>query len=176
MSTFVDLDTQTAPEASRPALAAAVRHFGHIPSPLARMAASPVVLSAVDATFALWARVSLSPLEREVVVMTVARINGCAWCLRMHTGLLQGMGADAALIAALGTGGAIADPRLAAMARFTETAMERRGAVDDAGMADFLASGFTAAQALEVVLGIAVFTLTTYANRLTRAPLDGAEA
>jgi len=176
MSTFPDLDIETAPEASRPALAAAARHFGRIPSPLARMAASPLVLSAVDATFALWARTSLAPLEREVVVMTVARRNGCEWCLAMHTALLHGLSADAALIAALRTGDDLADARLAALARFTAAAMTERGAVDDAGMRDFLAAGFTTAQALEVVLGVAVFTLTTYANRLTRAPLDGAAA
>jgi AhpD family alkylhydroperoxidase len=170
---FLDLDADTAPEASRPALRDAARRFGAVPSPLARLAASPLVLASVDSFFGTWARTSLRPLEREAVVMTVARINGCAWCIAMHCGLLKGMGADDALIAALRDGTAIADPTLAAIARFTEEVMEQRGAVDDDGIAGFTAAGFTAAQALEVVLGVAIFTLTTYGNRLTRAPLPG---
>ena len=172
-SMFPDLDVETAPEASRPALRDAVQRFGAIPSPLARIAASPLVLSSLDVLFDLWARTSLSPLEREVVVMTVARINGCAWCARMHVGILHAMKADPALVSALRTGAPIQDERLAALAAFTEAVMATRGEVDDAGGAAFAAAGYTAAQALEVVLGVGVFTLTTYANRLTRAPLPG---
>jgi AhpD family alkylhydroperoxidase len=170
---FLDLDAETAPEASRPALRDAARHFGAVPSPLARMAVSPVTLAATDTFFGVWAQTSFTPLEREVVVMTVARINGCHWCIAMHTGLLRGMKADDGLIAALRDGGAIADPRLASLARFTQDVMAQRGEVDDDGIARFIGAGYGAAQALEVVVGVAVFTLTTYANRLTRAPLPG---
>jgi len=44
--------------------------------------------------------------------------------------------------------------------------------VPDADLATFTAAGFTTRQALEVVLGIGAYTLSTFANRLTRAPLD----
>jgi hypothetical protein len=33
-------------------------------------------------------------------------------------------------------------------------------------------SGYTRRQALEVVLGIGAYTMSTYANRLTGAPID----
>jgi hypothetical protein len=35
----------------------------------------------------------------------------------------------------------------------------------------FLGHGYTARNALEVVLGIGAYTMSTFANRLTRAPL-----
>ncbi|NCL75950.1 hypothetical protein [Rhodococcus sp. YH1] len=38
--------------------------------------------------------------------------------------------------------------------------------------AEFTAAGFTARNALEVVLGVGTFTLSTLANRLTAAELD----
>jgi AhpD family alkylhydroperoxidase len=167
---FPDLDLDSAPEASRPLLAAHARR-GAIPSPLARMAASPLVLSSVDTLFGLWGRTSLTALEREAVVMTVARINACHWCIAMHSGLLQSLGAGPALIAALRDGAATGDARLDAAAAFTAEVMAERGAASDEALARFTAAGYTPAQALEVVLGVAVFTLTTYANRLTRAPL-----
>jgi len=45
------------------------------------------------------------------------------------------------------------------------------GSPDDALRA-FLASGYTRQNALEVVLGIGTYTMSTLANRLTGAPLD----
>ncbi len=46
------------------------------------------------------------------------------------------------------------------------------GAVDDADLRNFLAYGHTEQNALEVVLGIGAYTLSTLANRLTGAPVD----
>jgi len=48
--------------------------------------------------------------------------------------------------------------------------------VEEADLNRFLQAGFTHEQALEVVLGAATTTLSSYANRLTRAPLDPAFA
>lgn len=50
------------------------------------------------------------------------------------------------------------------------------GAVDDATLQDFLALGHTPRNALEVVLGIGTYTLSTLANRMTGAPVDGPSA
>ncbi|MFF2859058.1 hypothetical protein ACFVSX_04105 [Streptomyces rubiginosohelvolus] len=45
-------------------------------------------------------------------------------------------------------------------------------AVGDADLRDFLAYDYTEQNALEVVLGIGAYTLSTLANRLTGAPVD----
>jgi len=42
-------------------------------------------------------------------------------------------------------------------------------AVSDAELDAFLAHGYTRQNALEVVLGIGTYTVSTFANRLTRA-------
>jgi alkylhydroperoxidase family enzyme len=44
--------------------------------------------------------------------------------------------------------------------------------VGDDALRAFLASGYTRQNALEVVLGIGTYTMSTLANRLTGAPLD----
>lgn len=43
------------------------------------------------------------------------------------------------------------------------------GAVSDGEMAEFQAHGYTRRNALEVVIGIGAYTLSTFANRMTRA-------
>lgn len=55
---------------------------------------------------------------------------------------------------------------------FTLALLERTGDVSDEVWQQFLAAGFDRAAALEVVVGVAAYTLTTFANRLTEAPLD----
>jgi len=52
---------------------------------------------------------------------------------------------------------------------FTEHTIE---SAPPASRRSFLASGYTTQNALEVVLGIGAYTLSTLANRLTDAPVD----
>jgi hypothetical protein len=47
--------------------------------------------------------------------------------------------------------------------------MATAGAVEDTTLKALLSHGYTERNALEVVLGIGTFTLTTLANRLTKA-------
>ena len=46
------------------------------------------------------------------------------------------------------------------------------GDVSDQTLQDFLAHGYTTQNALEVILGIGTYTMSTLANRLTGAPVD----
>ena len=70
---------------------------------------------------------------------------------------------------ALTAGERLGDARLAALQAFVEDAIARAGDVGDATWAAFRAAGFTHADALDVVLGVGTYTLTTFANRLTQA-------
>ena len=55
---------------------------------------------------------------------------------------------------------------------FTLQVLDTTGAVGEEALRAFLASGYTSQNALEVVLGIGTYTMSTLANRLTGAPLD----
>jgi len=107
-----------------------------------------------------------------VIVMTIATRNGCHVCVAMHTGRLTALGADADLIGALRTSRSLTDPRLDAVRMFTLQVLDTAGDVPDAALHAFFAHGYTRQNALDVVLGIGTYTMSTLANRLTRAPLD----
>ncbi|WP_241847589.1 carboxymuconolactone decarboxylase family protein [Streptomyces sp. CB02009] len=100
---------------------------------------------------------TLDPHSRETVVLTVAERNQCHLCVDMHE----------AKMAALGP--APDAERLAAVRLFTLRVLASAGAVSDEELAAFEAAGHTRRNALEVVLGIGAYTLSTFANRLTRA-------
>ena len=65
-----------------------------------------------------------------------------------------------------------ASRRLEALRRFTVAVLDHRGAVPDEELDAFLAAGWQPRHALDVVLGVGTYTISTFANRLTGAPLD----
>jgi len=105
----------------------------------------------------------------------VATRNGCHICVAMHTAQLTTLDAGPELIAALrdaAHAGPLTDQRLEAIRVFALRVLDTAGDVGDEALRDFLAAGYTTQNALEVVLGIGTYTMSTLANRLTGAPVD----
>jgi AhpD family alkylhydroperoxidase len=169
---FTDHTIESAPPASRRSMTATRNHLGYLPAATARWAASPQLLDGFGKLSGLFESSTLDPVAREVVVMTIAIRNGCHLCVAMHTARLTALEAGADLIAALRSAGPVADDRLEAIRAFTLRVLDTAGRVGDEAMRTFLASGYTRQNALEVVLGIGTYTMSTLANRLTDAPVD----
>jgi EmrB/QacA subfamily drug resistance transporter len=165
---------ESAPAASRRFMTATQGHLGYLPAATARWAASPQLLDGFGRLTALFDATTLGPVAREVLIMTVATRNRCHLCVAMHTARLTTLGAGSALTAALrgGPDQPLADPRLEAIRVFTLRVLDSAGDVGEEALAEFLALGYTRQNALEVVLGIGAYTMSTLANRLTRAPVD----
>jgi AhpD family alkylhydroperoxidase len=169
---FTEHTVESAPPSARRAMTATASRLGYLPSAIARMAASPDLLDGFLTLSAMFERTTLDPIARETLIMTMAARNGCQLCQAMHTARLTALDADAALIAALRSGEPLADPRLDAIRVFTLLVLDTAGDVGEAALQSFLAQGYTARNALEVVLGIGAYTTSTLANRLTGAPVD----
>ncbi|MFI2733569.1 carboxymuconolactone decarboxylase family protein [Streptomyces sp. NPDC018711] len=118
---------------------------------------SPETLDAFLKLSAVFESTTLDPHSRETVILTVAERNQCHLCVDMHE----------AKMAALGP--APDAERLAAVRAFTLRVLASSGAVSDGDLADFEKAGYTRRNALEVVLGIGTYTVSTFANRLVRA-------
>ncbi|MGY0004876.1 carboxymuconolactone decarboxylase family protein [Micromonospora sp. I033] len=162
----------TAPAAARPTMAGVQRKLGHLPGAVALMAESPELLKGFLTANAAFESTDLDPVAREVVVLTVATRNECHLCVAMHTATLTRHGAAPELIEALRAGAALPDPRLEALRRFAVAVLDHRGAVPDDELDAFLGAGWQRRHALDVVLGVGTYTISTFANRLTDAPLD----
>ena len=163
---FPRFDETTAPEAARAALLTTKRAFGALPEPLARYASSPLTLNTALAGLDAFERSALAPLEREVLAMTMAHRNHCHFCLALHQRLLTAQGAPEELRNELVAGSALSDPRLEALRRFVLALLDERGDVSNRVWTDFREAGYSHQQALDVVTGVSVYTLTTLANRL----------
>jgi AhpD family alkylhydroperoxidase len=172
MTMFTRYTAESAPPASRRAMAAVTAKQGYLPAAVALLAESPETLEGFLRISGTFDACTLDPVAREVVIMTVAARNGCHLCTAMHTARLAALGADPALAAALRAAVPLADPRLEAVRAFTLRVIDTAGEAGDESLAGFLGHGFTRRNALEVVLGVGAYTLSTLANRLTGAPVD----
>lgn len=166
-------DLASAPPAAQPLLEKAKKANGYLSNLLALLANAPNALEAYLTLSNLNAQGSLSFEEREVVQLIAATTHGCSFCVAGHTAIARAkVRMPDAQVLALREGRALDSSRLELLAEFTRAVISHRGRVDDATYERFLAGGYTAAQALEVVLGVSLATLCNFANNLGQPPLN----
>lgn len=176
MTAFPQHDEATAPEAAKGALAEVKADFGMIPNLERTMATAPALLKAYAAAWSLFDETSLDPVERQIVYQTANFENECDYCVPWHTLLSKKAGMAGEDVEALRRGGALSDPRQEALRRFAQTVVRTRGNVAEADLDAFFAAGWSPQAALEVVLGIAIKTMSNYTNSIAGTPLDKAVA
>lgn len=168
---------QAQPDAAE-SLRGAQKAMGMIPNMYAAMANSPGVLLTYQAGYERFRRESgFTPVEQEVVFLVVSRGNGCRYCVSAHSFVADQMSkVPVAVTDAIRDGKAVPDPKLEALARFTQEMFEQRGNITAEQAGRFQAAGYGERHILEIVLAIAVKTLSNYTNHLFHTPLDAAFA
>jgi len=168
---------ETAPEASVPVLEATEKAFGFSLNLFAVMAESPAALSAyVKVNELLQEHAALTPQEQQVVMLAVSETNNCEYCMGAHSTVAEMTKVPGEAIEALRAGKEPEDSRLAALVRFTKSAMEHRGWIPESDQKAFLEAGFTKRHVLDVISVLALKTLSNYTNHLAQPPLDEAFA
>jgi uncharacterized peroxidase-related enzyme len=173
MSTLPLHTIESAPASTQPLLAGAVKGSGYLSNLLATLAHAPAALEAYLTLSTLNAKSSLTLAEREVVQIVAARIHGCTFCVAGHTALgLNKAKLSPELVTAARDAERLPDARLEALAHFTEAVITTRGRTSDADLAAFQEAGFSAAQALDVILGVSLASLCNFANNFAQPPLN----
>jgi alkylhydroperoxidase family enzyme len=171
MTQFQLHDMETAPGSSRAIMTEMQGHRSELPNLLRTLAESPVALDAYRQLATLLGKSSLSPIEQQVVYVTAAHTNQCHYCTAPNP--MLGDDAEAAeIVSTIRRGARLGDARLQALRRFTAAMTEQRGWVAEGHVESFLSAGFTRENLLEVITGIALVTLSSYANHVTATPLD----
>lgn len=164
----------TAQGQTKEVLDKALEQVGFIPNMYANMVHSPGVLNTYLEGYAAFRKDSgFTPVEQEVVFLVISRENGCEYCVSAHSFLAdKASGVPTAVTDAIRAGHPIEDAKLQALAEFTRVMVAHRGLPDRAHTEPFLAAGYSERQILEIVLAIAVKTLSNYANHLFHTKLD----
>jgi AhpD family alkylhydroperoxidase len=174
MTAFPIHTVDTAPEGSRETLRRVRETLGMIPNLAAGMAESPSLLRSFFAVRELYAQGTLRPIDIQVLSLTNAFENGCAWCMAFHSAAALKEGLTKEDLARLRAGRGPEDPRLRALSDLSRAMVRNRGVVSERDIGAFYAAGFSPAQALEVVLGAGFSVMANFAGHLVRAPLGAA--
>lgn len=173
MSKFQIHTLETAPEATQDALKIVQQNNGFIPNLIGVLANAPTALETYRTVGAINQRNSLTPTEREVVQITAAVENGCAFCVAGHTAIsIKQIKMPDALLQALRQATEITDPKLDVLAKFTLAVIRTKGKVGETILNDFLNAGYSTQNALDVVLGVSLASLCNYANNLAETPIN----
>lgn len=146
--------------------------MGFVPNLLATCAESPALLEGLLALEECLSRGTLSPAEREIVMLTVSLENGCSYCVAGHSSTARRLRASESVLEALRNASPIPDPKVAALVRFVRRVTRNRGHLPVAEIRTFLMSGFTRAQMLESLGLVALKTGHNYVHAVTGPPLD----
>lgn len=154
----------------------AAKKYGMVPNLLGELAASPATLQGYMSVGQAFQQSSLNPIEQQVVLLTASARNGCTYCMAAHSTVALGGGMPEAILQSLRDGTTLPEERLEALRQFTLAVVERRGEVAGAPLEAFFAAGYSGPQALEVILGVAMKTISNYVNHFAETPLDPAFA
>lgn len=172
MPTFTLHTPETAPEASRSAMAATTEKFGFLPNLVREMAEAPATLRGYLGLGELLEETSLSPVEQQLALASVSMANGCEYCVAAHSAGLRQVGFPPDQLDALREGSPLADEKLEALKAFAFAVAETRGRPDAETLRAFRQAGYENRQVLEVILAVGMKTISNYVNHIAETPLD----
>jgi uncharacterized peroxidase-related enzyme len=162
------------PAGSRPLLEKVKKGFGFIPNLFAAFSNSPTLLEGYMGLDATYSRATLSPAERQLVLLTASVVNECAYCVAAHSMAAKGMLKVPAVVAAVRAGESVADAKLNALVNLTRELVVGRGHVATATIESFLNAGYRSDQIGEVLIGVALKTISNYTHHLSPVEIDSA--
>ena len=163
---------EAAPAAARPLLQSVKQQLGSVPNMFRVVANSPAALEGYLGLNGALAKGRLDAKTRERIALAVAETNGCGYCLAAHSYIGRNLAKlDDAEIAANRAGGSL-DAKAKAAVRFAVQVVNERGHVGDAEVQAVKAAGYDDAEIIEIVLHVALNTLTNYVNEVAGTAVD----
>jgi AhpD family alkylhydroperoxidase len=112
-------------------------------------------------------------VEQEAILLTISRFHGCTYCMAAHSMIAAKMSkVPQDVLEVLRSGGRLSDEKLEALSRFTEVMLEQRGRPASSDLKAFEEAGYSDRHVLEIILAIAVKTISNYSNHVLHTQVD----
>lgn len=172
MTNFAPIEPETATGEVADLLAQVQKSLGLVPNMTKVMANSPTLLRSYLALSGEAGKGVLKPAVRERLAIATAQLNGCEYCLSAHTYI----GANIAKVDAGELSSARAaessDAHVAALLKLSNAIAGNGGKVDDEELQAARDAGVSDEEIGEVVVNLALNTLTNYFNVLAHVDND----
>ncbi|HEY4267276.1 MAG TPA: peroxidase-related enzyme [Galbitalea sp.] len=153
------------PATSKPMLEMFTKNIGFTPNMMATFALSPIAFNAW-ATLLGFLSKALDVKTRDSIGLAVSEVNGCNYCLAVHSFTAEHLAKLPALEIILARKGQASDPKRNAAVRFARRVTETRGHVDDADVQAIRDAGYTDANVMEIIALVAMYSLTNFFNNV----------
>lgn len=170
---FTPLTIESAPEASKPILEEVKRTVGFVPNLMAIFAHNPAVLSGYLALEKTFEHGTFTPRDRQIILLTTSVENKCNYCTAAHSTIAQAfLLTSTAIISAIVSGNDISDKKINALVTLVREVVRHRGYVSSTAIQEFLSAGYTRDQVMELLLGVAMKTMSNYLDHISPVALD----
>jgi len=163
---------EASPAAAQPLLHAVEKQLGVVPKLFRGVGNSPAALEGYLGLNGALGKGELEAATRERIALAVAEANGCDYCLSAHTYLGKNLAKLSEAEISANRNGSSSDSKAAAAVRFAVKLVKARGHVADADVQAVKKAGYNDAQVIEIVLHVALNTLTNYVNEVAKTEID----
>jgi uncharacterized peroxidase-related enzyme len=173
MSRFaIPTSIEESPAAAQPLLQAVKKQLGVVPNLFRLVGTSPAALEGYLGLNGALGKGTLEAPTRERIALAVAEINGCDYCLSAHSYLGKNLAKLSEMEIAANRHGGSTDPKADAAVRFAVKLVNARGHISEDDLGSVRQAGYSDAQIIEIVLHVALNTLTNYVNEVARTDID----
>lgn len=174
---FTPLTIANAPEASKPTLEKIKKANGFVPNLMAIFANNPAVLQGYVALDSAFEGGSFQPKERQLILLATSVENNCNYCTAAHSTLLKSvLRTPDEIVSAVRNNNTVPDTKLNALVTLVKELVRGRGYAKEETIQSFITVGYKKEQVMELLLGIALKTISNYLDHISPAPLDQAFA
>src|SRR3569832_1432420 len=157
MARTAALNPEQVPADSRPTLDAFTKNIGFTPNMMATFAQRPIAFNAWATLLGSLSK-ALDVKTRDSIGLAVSEVNGCNYCLTVHSYTAKHMAKLDEEEIILARKGRATDPKRNAAVQFAQRVIEKRGKVSDTDFASVREAGYTDANILEIVGLVAMYS------------------
>ena len=159
------LRPEQVPADSKATLDTFTKNIGFTPNMMATFATSPIAFNAWAAMFGSLSK-ALDVKTRDSIGLAVSEVNGCNYCLTVHSFTAEHMAKLSADDIILARKGHATDPKRDAALQLARKIIETRGKVGDADVKAVRDAGYTEANVIEILSLVALYSLTNFFNNV----------
>lgn len=159
------LTPELVPADSKPTLDAFSKNIGFTPNMIATFAHSPIAFNAWATLLGSLSK-ALDVKTRDSIGLAVSEVNGCNYCLTVHSFTAEHMAKLSAEDITLARKGHASDPKRDAAVDFARKVIETRGKVSHDDVQAVRDAGYTDANVMEIVALVAMYSLTNFFNNV----------
>ena len=153
------------PAESKPTLDAFTRNIGFTPNMMLAFAQSPIAFNSWATLLGSLSK-ALDVKTRDSIGLAVSEVNGCNYCLTVHSFTAEHLARLSAEDIILARKGHANDAKRDAAVQFARKVIETRGHVSEADLNVVRQVGYTDANIIEIVALVAMYSLTNFFNNV----------